>query len=452
MRLHFIAIGGSIMHQLAIALHLKGDVITGSDDEIFDPAKGNLTCYGLLPDKIGWDDSRIDDSLDGIILGMHARKDNPELVKAQELDIPIYSFPEFVYNHSKDKLRVAIAGSHGKTSITSMIIHVLTYWNSDFDYLVGAQIEGFDQVVKLTNDAKTIVMEGDEYLSSPLDLKPKIHWYKPQLSVISGIAWDHINVFPTEENYIDQFRQFLKRLPNNALVFYYQNDNKMVELVNEFKEFNGIELRQYGVIDYKIINNTYHLIHEAKEIPVQLIGKHNMENLEAARLICNQLKISDDQFYNAIPSFQGAAKRMETIYKSDTQLLIRDFAHAPSKLRATISAVRENFPNRKLVAIMELHTYSSLDPHFLSQYKNTMNDADEAVVFVDNHAIELKRKKPLSNKQLQQGFEHVALKVLREKNELTRYLKPYRGKEVNVLFMSSGNFNGFDFEQVNNGI
>ena len=448
MRLHFIAIGGSIMHQLAIALHFKGYDISGSDDEIFDPAKRNLMDHNLLPDQFGWDVSKITTELDGIILGMHARKDNPELIKAQEMNLPIYSFPEFVFNQSQNKLRVAIAGSHGKTSITSMIMHVMKYFDQDFDYLVGAQLEGFEQVVKVTEHAPTIILEGDEYLSSPLDLRPKIHWYQPHIAVISGIAWDHINVFPTEEDYIDQFRQFLNLLPEHAKVFYYENDEILMRLMQEEHLQSTISCIPYQSINYEIIDSTYHLLCDGLKIPVQPIGRHNMENLEAARLICNELSITDDQFYEAISSFRGAAKRMEVLHQSDNQLIIRDFAHAPSKLKATIAAVRENYPSRLLVAMMELHTFSSLDPVFLTQYQDSMIQADHAVLFVDSHALELKKKDPIQDDTLIEAFNQSDLTILRTKKELEDYLVAFRGKEKSLLFMSSGNFNGFDFEPI----
>ncbi|MBL4668343.1 MAG: peptidoglycan synthetase, partial [Flavobacteriales bacterium] len=379
MRVHFIAIGGSAMHNLAIALHKKGFNVTGSDDEIFEPSKGRIAKHGLLPNKFGWDENRITTELDAVILGMHARIDNPELLKAQELGVKVYSYPEYIYEQSKDKIRVVIGGSHGKTSITSMVLHVLEKCNKKFDYMVGAQLEGFDTMVEIT-DAKIIILEGDEYLSSPIDRRPKFHLYHPNIALISGIAWDHINVFPTFENYVEQFSEFIKLIEKDGKLIYCKADAEVnkIALMTSNPDIDRIG---YQTPDNVINNGITSVLVEGNEIPLQIFGDHNLQNLNGARLICNELKINDNQFYEAIQDFKGASKRLELIAATDNTAIYKDFAHSPSKLKATTQAVKKQYPNRELIACMELHTFSSLNKEFLQEYKNSMSSADEAYVY-----------------------------------------------------------------------
>ena len=362
MNIHFIAIGGAAMHNLALALHLKGDIITGSDDEIFDPSKSRLAARGILPEIFGWFPEKITNNLDAVVLGMHAKQDNPELIKAQELGLKIYSYPEFLYEQSKHKTRVVIGGSHGKTTITSMILHVMHYHDREVDYMVGAQLEGFDVMVKLTDENDFIVLEGDEYLSSPIDMRPKFHLYKPNIALISGIAWDHINVFPTYEGYVEQFSVFVDSIVEGGSITYNIEDAEVKKVVEASE--NTIRKFPYKTPNYKVKNGTTLLETEEGEMPIEIFGKHNLNNLAGAKWICQQMGIDESDFYEAISTFQGASKRLEKIAASETSVAYKDFAHSPSKVSATTQAVKNQFPNRKLIACLELHTYSSLNPKF----------------------------------------------------------------------------------------
>jgi UDP-N-acetylmuramate: L-alanyl-gamma-D-glutamyl-meso-diaminopimelate ligase len=440
MRVHFIAIGGSAMHNLAIALHKKGFNVTGSDDEIFEPSKGRIAKHGLLPDKFGWDDSRITTDLDAVILGMHARIDNPELIKAQELGVKVYSYPEYIYEQSKDKIRVVIGGSHGKTSITSMVLHVLGKCNKKFDYMVGAQLEGFDTMVKLT-DAKIIILEGDEYLSSPIDRRPKFHLYHPNIALISGIAWDHINVFPTFENYVEQFSEFIKLIQKDGKLIYCKADPEvnMIALTTSNPDIDRIG---YQTPDNVINNGVTSVLVEGNEIPLEIFGDHNLQNLNGARLICNELKINDNQFYEAIQDFKGASKRLELIVKNDSTAIYKDFAHSPSKLKATTQAVKNQYPERKLIACMELHTFSSLNKEFLQEYKDSMSTADEAYVYYSNHTIEHKKLEAISPEEVKAAFGSENVTIYNDSDELFGMLKAKEWDNSVLLLMSSGNFDG----------
>ena len=373
MNYHFIAIGGAAMHNLAIALYLKGNQVCGSDDEIFEPSKSRLDKYGLLPHEFGWRPVLITNKTDAIILGMHAREDNPELAKAKELNIPIYSYPEFIYEQSKSKTRIVIGGSHGKTTITAMILHVLHQLKIETDYMVGSKLDGFEVMVKLTDSAKYIVLEGDEYLSSPIDRRPKFHLYQPNIALLSGIAWDHINVFPTFGIYKDQFVQFINLIEPNGSLVYYQHDAELQTMVKNAR--SDIGLLQYDLPSYYIDkeSNKSILIYQEKEYPMAIFGKHNLSNLEGARNICEQIGVEPADFYQAISSFTGASNRLETIGANDTCTIFKDFAHSPSKLKATTNAVKEQFATRELVACMELHTFSSLNSDFLEEYKGAMD-------------------------------------------------------------------------------
>ena len=442
MRVHFIAIGGSAMHNLAIALHKKGFNVTGSDDEIFEPSKGRIAKHGLLPNKFGWDENRITTELDAVILGMHARIDNPELIKAQELGVKVYSYPEYIYEQSKDKIRVVIGGSHGKTSITSMVLHVLEKCNKKFDYMVGAQLEGFDTMVKIT-DAKIIILEGDEYLSSPIDRRPKFHLYHPNIALISGIAWDHINVFPTFENYVEQFSEFIKLIEKDGKLIYCKADAEVnkIALMTSNPDIDRIG---YQTPDNVINNGITSVLVEGNEIPLQIFGDHNLQNLNGARLICNELKINDNQFYEAIQDFKGASKRLELIAATDNTAIYKDFAHSPSKLKATTQAVKKQYPNRKLIACMELHTFSSLNADFLKEYKNSMSSADEAYVYYSNHTLEHKKLEAITPEQVKAAFGSENVKIYNDSDELFGMLKAKEWDDKVLLLMSSGNFDGKD--------
>ncbi len=440
MRIHFIAIGGSAMHNLAIALHKKGYQVTGSDDVIFEPAKSRLEKYNLLPAELGWHETRITADLDAIILGMHARIDNPELLKAQALGLKIYSYPEYIYEQSKNKLRVVIGGSHGKTTITSMILHVLNYYKKDFDYLVGAQLAGFETMVKITDSAPVMVIEGDEYLASPIDRRPKFHLYKANVAVISGIAWDHINVFPTYADYTHQFDLFIDTIEAGGSLIYCEEDQDLKGIVE--KSTAPVQKIAYRIPDHKIENGITYLLPE--NTPLKVFGDHNLLNLNAAGLVCAELGIDAGQFNAAIASFSGAAKRLEVISADASTNVYKDFAHSPSKLKATIEAVKAQFPSRKLVACIELHTFSSLNKDFLKEYAGSMNHADEAIVFIDLKSFEQKQMQPFTEDDVQHAFANKGLKFFNQASALKDYLLGLSYKDANLLMMSSGNYAGFD--------
>ncbi|MGZ4038407.1 MAG: UDP-N-acetylmuramate--L-alanine ligase, partial [Bacteroidia bacterium] len=368
MRTHLIAIGGSAMHNMALALHEKGYTISGSDDEINEPSRSRLAKAGLLPEQIGWFPEKITADIDAVILGMHARADNPELIRAKELGLKIYSYPEYIYEATKDKTRVVIGGSHGKTTITAMILHVLSKNNVNADFMVGAQLEGFSTMVKLSKEATIAVIEGDEYLASPIDRRPKFHLYHPNIAVLSGIAWDHINVFPTFENYVEQFTKFVDLIGQGGSLVYCREDKELVKVAERAGQKNNITKIPYGVPPHEIVNGTTWLLADGTKIPLLVFGDHNLMNLTAARLVCRQLGLSDEQFYAAIQSFKGAAKRLEVVLKTNDFAFYKDFAHSPSKLKATTAAVKQQFGDRYIVACMELHTFSSLTEQFLNEY------------------------------------------------------------------------------------
>ena len=443
MKVHFIAIGGSAMHNMAIALHKKGYQVSGSDDEVFEPSKSRLARYGLLPEKIGWNADQIDQSYDAIILGMHAKPDNPELKRAQELGLKIYSYPEYIFEQSKEKKRLVIAGSHGKTSITSMVMHVLKQANIDFDYMVGAQLEGFDTMVKLS-DAPLIIIEGDEYLSSPIDRRPKFFWYKPQYTVISGIAWDHINVFPTFKNYLEQFKEYINSLEDGAELIYYQDDKALVQLANEAK--NSLKLIPYKEHPSKLKSESTYLLHEAEEYPIHVFGKHNLQNVEAAKHLCLAAGVDENTFYNHIQSFKGAAKRLEKIAEGENCIVFKDYAHSPSKLKATTEAVKAQFKGRKLIAIMELHTFSSLNAKFLDQYSGCMSAADKALVYYNPQAIEHKGLAMIQEKQVKDAFKPSKVEVSNASAHVKNWLENQDLKDCVILLMTSGNFDGIKLD------
>jgi UDP-N-acetylmuramate: L-alanyl-gamma-D-glutamyl-meso-diaminopimelate ligase len=450
MKIHFISIGGSVMHQLAIALKRKGYQITGSDDEIFEPAKTNLAKEGILPEEIGWQPDKITKDLNAVILGMHAKADNPELQKARDLGVSIYSFPEYIFQESKEKIRVIVGGSHGKTTTTSMIMHVLKETGKDFDYLVGARLQGFDQSVDITN-APVIVCEGDEYPASTLEKRPKFHFLFPHIAIITGIAWDHINVFPTFDFYLEQFRIFINKIEPNGHLIYNDTDSILKELV-ETHARTDIQYHPYNVPVHSITNGITKVSIDGNETELKVFGDHNLLNLNAAWLACKELGLTSEQFIKAIGSFTGAAKRLELLAKNNSTVFYRDFAHAPSKVKATIEAVKNQFPDRQFIAALELHTFSSLNEAFMKEYKGAMDQADEASVFFSKHALELKRMPDLPKEVVKKGFAKENLQVFNDRSELENWLSHLDYKNAVVVFMSSGNYDGLDTEAFARGI
>lgn len=446
MRIHFIAIGGSAMHNLALALNQKGENVTGSDDEIFEPSKSRLKAKGLLPENVGWFPEKITSDIDAVILGMHAKADNPELLKAKELGLKIFSYPEFLYEQSKNKTRVVIGGSHGKTTITSMILHVMNYHGKDVDYMVGAQLEGFDTMVKITHDNEFMVIEGDEYLSSPIDRRPKFHLYKPNIALLSGIAWDHINVFPTYENYVEQFEIFLNEITADGAIVYNEEDAEVKRVVEATT--NTIKKYPYKTPDYKVQGGTTILNTSEGSLAVEIFGKHNLNNLAGARGVCQLMGIDAKGFYEAIATFKGASKRLEKIAETATAVAYKDYAHSPSKVKATTQAVKNQYPDRKLIACLELHTYSSLNPEFLKEYKGALDAADSAVVFYSPHAVMIKKLEAIKREQIEGAFDRKDLVVFTNPADFKTYLFSQDYENTSLLLMSSGNYGGLDFQEV----
>lgn len=445
-QVHFIAIGGAAMHNIALALVQNGFDITGSDDEIVEPSLSRLKAAGLLPAKEGWFPEKIHGGLDAIVLGMHARKDNPELLRAKELGLKIYSYPEFLYEHSKNKLRVVIGGSHGKTTITSIILFVLKRCKVDFDFMVGAKLEGFDTMVRLS-DAPIIILEGDEYLASPIDPRPKFHLYHANIGLISGIAWDHVNVFPTYNSYLEQFSIFASGIPQDGTLVYCAEDTEVLKAVNA----SGTKAKKvsYTIPTHEIEKGiTYLNLPDNKKAALKIFGEHNLMNLEGARTICSLLGITDDKFYTEIQEFDGAARRLERLAMNDQVVVYKDFAHSPSKLKATTEAVRRQFPDKHLIACMELHTFSSLNEKFLDQYKNSMNDADTAIVYFNPKTIEHKKLEPISDHQVKIAFGRDDLHVFQDSQLLRDELLSMDAKGKVFLMMSSGTFDGLSLNEL----
>ena len=434
------------MHNLAIALHQKGYQVSGSDDTIHNPSKSRLEKYGLLPNVFGWFPEKISSKLDVIILGMHAKIDNPELLKAQELGLKIYSYPEFLFEQSKDKTRVVIGGSHGKTTITSMILHVLNYHDREVDYMVGAQLDGFETMVHLTTENEFIVLEGDEYLSSPIDRRPKFHLYKPNIALLSGIAWDHINVFPTFENYKEQFSIFTDSLTNGGSMVYNEEDENVVAVVEN--STNHIKKYPYRTPDHFIDNGITYLETTSGDLPLEIFGKHNLQNLAGAKWICQHMGIDEDDFYEAIASFKGASKRLEKIAENNSTVIFKDFAHSPSKVSATTKAVKEQYSDRTVFACLELHTYSSLNAEFLEQYKGALDYADKAVVFFSPHAVKIKKLDEVSEAQIANAFQRDDLIIYTNPQEFKDFLFSQNLDKTALVLMSSGNYGGLDFDDV----
>ena len=445
MNVHFIAIGGSAMHNLAIALSRKGYIVSGSDDEIFEPSRTRLEKEGILPESIGWDANRIHSAIDAVILGMHAREDNPELLKAKELNIPVFSYPEYLYEQSKNKIRLVIGGSHGKTTITSMLLHAINKLGVDVDYMVGAQLEGYDCMVKLSEEAKIMILEGDEYLSSPIDRRPKFHLYKPDIAILSGIAWDHINVFPTFNNYVEQFEIFCSLIEGNGTLIYNLEDEEVKKLGEKFS--STIKTIPYETPNFKPAQSGTVLSFEGKNYSLEIFGPHNLQNLMGAMRLGEAIGIQADDFFKAMIDFKGAGKRLQKVIEKSDFVMFKDFAHSPSKLKATTNAVKHQFSDRKVIACMELHTFSSLKKEFLPHYKNSMEKADLALVYYNPEVVKHKKLEAISKEQVLEGFGGNVIVT----NETEEVLSFIRQQEINnsvLLMMSSGNFDGINYDEL----
>jgi UDP-N-acetylmuramate: L-alanyl-gamma-D-glutamyl-meso-diaminopimelate ligase len=449
-KIHFIAIGGSAMHNLALALHEKGYLITGSDDEIFEPSKSRLARAGILPESIAWEPSKIHKELDAVILGMHAGADNPELLKAKELGLNIYSYPEYIYKQSVDKQRIVIAGSHGKTTITSMILHVMKYFNRKFDYLIGARLEGFDITFKLSDDAPVIIIEGDECLSSSVDRTPKFLKYHHHIGLVSGVAWDHINIFPTFDEYVKQFDAFADATPKAGTLIFCESDDVAAMVCK--KERDDVTLFEYKAHKNDIKNEQTYLITDHGEIPVQVFGKHNMKNLSGAKAVLSKLGVTDKMFYQAIQSFKGVANRLEVLAESKTTSIFKDSAQAPSELKATTNAVKKQFEKRSLTAVLELHTYSSLNKEFLSHYADSFKGADQPAVYYNLRTIRDKESETINETEIKEAFNSSDLKIFTDNITLKKYLLDNSWDNKNLLLMSSGDFDGLDLQELANAI
>lgn len=448
MKVHFIAIGGSIMHNLAITLAKKGYQVTGSDDEIYEPSASRLKSFGLLPAEEGWFPEKIHADLDAVILGMHARKDNPELLKAQELGLQVYSFPEYIYEQSKNKERIVIAGSHGKTTITAMIIHVLNFHQKKFDYAVGATLEGLEGTVRLTEEAPLIVIEGDEYFSSPIDPTPKFMRYQHHIGLVSGIAWDHYNIFPNFEDYVHQFELFAASTPKAGTIIYCEEDDLATVACTSNNMRDDVNKIAYNTHPYEVKNGITYLIIDHTKIAVPFFGAHNMQNVNAAKTVCSRIGIDEEKFYQAIQSFKGAAKRLELVGKNEHTAFFRDFAHAPSKIEATTKAVKEQFPHRKLIACAELHTYSSLNKDFIPEYQNTLDKADLGIVYYNPKTVAHKRLSPISEQEIKQAFNNHEIHVFTDAEKLKNFLLGQSWKDTNLLMMSSGTYDNMDIKEL----
>lgn len=441
---HFIAIGGSAMHSLAIALKENGHQVTGSDDAIFDPSLTQLQKAEICPEQMGWYPEKINKNLDAVIVGMHAKKDNPELLAAQKMGVPLFSYPELIAHYARNKTRVVIAGSHGKTTITAMVLHVLNYHQKSVDYMIGAQLEGFENSVFLSENNEFIILEGDEYLSSPIDLRPKFHHYKPQITLISGIAWDHVNVFKTQADYNRQFEIFIESITAGGVLVFNEEDDTLQKMAGDAQ--NTIRKEPYSIVDYSNSEGVTYLETDEGPIPLAIFGKHNLSNLSGAKWICQLMGVDEDDFYQAISSFKGASKRLERLANGKTSYLFKDFAHAPSKVKATTLAVKEQFPDSKLVACLELHTYSSLDPSFIVHYRNSLEKADLSIVFYDPEALKIKNRPPISPEEIVVAFDLPELRVFTEPQKLKDHLLKLDYHQKVLLMMSSGNYGGLDWE------
>ena len=446
MNYHFIAIGGSAMHNIAIALKQKGEEVSGSDDQIFEPSRSRLKDNGILPEQMGWYPDKITNAIDVIVLGMHAKPDNPELLKAQDLGLKIYSYPELLFEHSKHKTRVVIAGSHGKTTITSMVLHVLDYHDRPTDFMVGAQLEGFDNMVKLTEENDFILLEGDEYLSSAIDRRPKFLWYQPNIALISGIAWDHVNVFPDFDTYKQQFVEFTECMTNGSTLVYFENDEVLKDIAIHSKK--PTRKHSYSIPNHQIIDGDTYLKTDEGPMPIEVFGNHNLQNIAGAKWICQHMGVDEEGFYEAISSFKGASKRLEKVIQTPNAIVYKDYAHSPSKVKATTEAVKQQFPQKHLCVCLELHTYSSLTASFLTEYKHTLDKADEVVIYYSKKALEIKRMPELEQQQIEDSFGRADLRVFTNAEDFHTYLKSKRFNNHVLLLMSSGNYGGLNFDEL----
>ncbi len=446
-RIHFIAIGGAAMHNLALELSDKKNsyLVTGSDDEIFEPSYSRLKEKNLLPEKLGWFPEKIDKGLYAVVVGMHATPDNPELIRAKELGLNIFSFPEYLYKSSIGKTRIVIGGSHGKTTTTAMILHVLKKVNMNTNYMVGAQIEGFENMVHLSYDSRIAVFEGDEYLTSPIDPRPKFHIYKPHIAVLTGIAWDHINVFPTFENYVEQFEKFVDTIEPQGRLIYFGDDKNLKKIVKESKRRDLVTFA-YNTPEYYIKDNKTYVKSNKGDVSLEIFGEHNLQNIEAARLVCLQLGVNEKNFYEAIATFKGAAKRLEKIVEKSDRVAYKDFAHSPSKLKATVKAIKKQYPKRKIVACMELHTFSSLKADFLPEYQDTLKPADVGYVYFNPDVVKHKRLKEITKEEVEDAFGGKNLTVFTDSKALQNELANIDYENSVLLMMSSGNFSGIDID------
>jgi UDP-N-acetylmuramate: L-alanyl-gamma-D-glutamyl-meso-diaminopimelate ligase len=450
MRVHFIAVGGAVMHNLAIALHKKGYAVSGSDDEIFEPSRSNLERYGLLPEKSGWYPGRITREIDTIILGMHAKEENPELLRAGELGIKVMSFPEYLYEQTKNKKRIVVAGSHGKTTTTAIIMHVFRFLGIKFDFMVGSSIEGYETMVGLSDESEIAVFEGDEYLTSPLDRRPKFHLYNPDIAILNGIAWDHMNVFPTFENYVDQFRIFIEKITSGGCLIYYDDDPvvRNLALASE-RNIRKIPYKVHGYFQNK--TGFYAATHN-RVVPLMIFGEHNMQNLSAAKEACLAAGISDDDFYKAIPSFAGTSKRLQKLNENERGVVWLDFAHSPSKVKATVDAVAARYPGREVIACLELHTYSSLNIEFLKQYSGTLDKATYPFVYFNPHALQVKKLPPLRVEEVKEAFGGGNIWVYDNSKEMFSFIQQQKYRDPVYLFMSSGDFDGCDLKELSGNL
>ena len=446
MRLHFIAIGGSAMHSLALEMKRMGNEITGSDDAIFNPSKAKLKAAEILPETLGWFPEKITNKIDVVILGMHAKINNPELLKAQSLKLKIQSYPEFLAEISQEKTRVVIAGSHGKTTITAMILHVLNYHDISTDFMLGAPVSAVTETLFVSEENDFILLEGDEYLSSAIDLQPKFLWYQPEIALISGIAWDHINVFPTFETYVSQFEKFIFSIREGGVLLYNQEDLVLKDLVENSP--HAVKKIPYRAPTHYIENGITFLDTSEGSLPLSVFGEHNLMNLSGAQWISQLMGLDAVEFYEAIPSFTGAAKRLEKISQGLTAVLYKDFAHAPSKVMATAKAVKDQFKGFEIQICLELHTYSSLDISFINQYKKTLSLADKAIIFYDPEALKIKNRSPISTEIIQAAFDHDFLKVITKTSSLEEYLFSQKYDNKILVMMSSGNFGGLDWNEL----
>lgn len=445
MRIHCISHWWRVTSSLAIQLKLLGHNVTGHDDEIYEPSKSALAQHGLLPQHEWWDADSVTSDIDMIVLGMHASADNPELLRAKELGLMIKSYPEVIYEFSKNKMRVVIAGSHGKTTTTSMVMHVLKHNGISFDWVVGGIVPGFDTMVSLDDNHKIIIIEWDEYPDGKINMTAKMLLYKHNIGILNGIAWDHITTYPTFDSYLLPFQTFVDQTPTDGFLGYYQDDQEVTNIMEHTD--TQAQTVWYTVHPHIIRDGITYLQTPQWEVKLSIFWAHNCINISAAKLVCNQLDLSDEQFYAAIWSFTGAGNRLQLIHQDDAKHLtiLRDFAHSPSKLTATINAVKTQYPDRTIIGLFELHTFASLSASFLPEYKWSFDAADIACVYYDDHTFQIKRMTPLTKEVVINGFGRSDLVVQDSANDLQAWYDNLDLTNSVVVLMSSGNFGGVEF-------